>query len=76
MARHTAKKRQPAHFEVGGYSSVMKRTVWWSVTVTTTGITAKRQMDRREVTIEWERLIAMAMFYGHDYGPKNGEGRR
>lgn len=65
--RMKARKRQPAHFDVEGRSSVFPdRKILWRVKVTTLGVEATRDMDHRRVAIEWDRLIGLAMFYGHD----------
>ena len=67
-----AKKRQPAHFEITGRSSVFG-SYSWKITVSETGIVAVRDKDRRRVSIEWKALIGAAMFYGHD---SNGGAKR
>lgn len=63
MPRMTARRRQPANFEVTYRSSVWKRTVTWKITADTHGITARRD-DGRHVAISWERLISTALFWG------------
>lgn len=61
-----AKKRGPARFEVSGHSAAFKKRVLWKVTVTETGVTARRTEDGRELSIDWRTLLGSAMFYGHD----------
>ena len=64
MPRMTAKARQPAHFDVEYFSSVYKRRVTWKTKVTERGITARRDTDGTTVSIPWEKVISLALFYG------------
>lgn len=59
-----AAKRKPARFRVGGYSAAFKTTVQWEVTVSESGIRARRSVDAREVSIDWRTLLGAALFYG------------
>lgn len=61
-----AHKRAPAHFKVTGYSSAFKHDTEWKITVTESGIQARRLYDGRELSIGWRPLLGAAMFYGCD----------
>lgn len=61
-----ARKRQPARFTVSGYSPAFKKEVAWAVTVSETGVHARRAEDGREISIGWRELFGSAMFYGRD----------
>lgn len=61
-----AKKRGPAYFDVRGHSAAFKRDIVWRVCVSENGITARRIVDGRELSIDWRTLLGSAMFYGHD----------
>ncbi len=64
MPKMKVKKRQPATFELSYLSSVFKTTVKWKTIVSDKGVTARRDSDGMTVSIPWEKLIGMAMFYG------------
>ena len=61
-----ARKRGPARFDVEGYSAAFKQVVLWKIEVTGSGVTARRQLDGRELSIGWRALLGAAMFYGAD----------
>ncbi len=61
-----ATRRGPAFFTVSGYSAAYKREVTWKITVTESGVNARRQEDGRDLSIDWRTLLGSAMFYGCD----------
>lgn len=61
-----AKKRGPARFTVSGYSAAYRNDITWKVEVTQSGVTARRVIDGRELSIGWRELFGAAMFYGVD----------
>jgi len=61
-----AARRGPANFTVSGYSAAFKRDVVWKITVTESGVSAKRTEDGRDLSIDWRTLLGSAMFYGCD----------
>jgi len=67
------KKRRPANFELTEYSPAFLDDVVWHVEVNNAGVTARRDIDKVTVTIEWKRLIGAAMYYGHQYTASNGQ---
>ena len=61
-----ARNRSPARFVVDGYSSAFKRNVVWKIEVGCSGITARREVDHREIAISWRSLLGAALAYGLD----------
>ncbi len=61
-----AKNRAPARFVVEGYSSAFKCKVEWKVEVNRAGVTARRAVDGRELSISWRELLGAALVYGRD----------
>lgn len=60
-----ARARGPARFTLDSYSSAFQQTTTWRVTVTESGVSARRQ-DGRELSIGWRELLGAAMVYGRD----------
>ena len=69
-----AKNRSPARFVVEGYSAAFKCKVEWKVEVGGNGITARRAVDGRELSITWRELLGAALVYGRDASTSNGKG--